>query len=172
MRLELGFVVLMAGSLLGVASGSDNASVPAAGGFVALAGVALVGLGLALRLDALLPGRALSVVFEGLMCVAALCLVAWGALVMDNRAPLHTALALVLPLADGVLVWLALRLVRQSRSESGVYVVTACALACLLASTRCSASVASARTRCPPRSCGTSGSSACASVPRSPSRPR
>ena len=44
--------------------------------------------GLALRMNSFLPGRALGVVFEALMCVAALALVTWGALLMDKRAPL------------------------------------------------------------------------------------
>ena len=66
------------------------------------------------------------------MCVAALALVTWGALLMDNRDPLATALALLVPFADAVLVWLALRLVRLARSEPDGYAYIAGALGCLL----------------------------------------
>jgi diguanylate cyclase len=115
--LELGFVILAAGSLLGIAEGSGTGTVPAAAAVAALTGALLVGTGLAVRLNVLLPGRALGAVFEALMCTAALALVTWGALLMDHRAPLANALALLVPLADAVLIWLALRLARLSRSE-------------------------------------------------------
>ena len=130
--LELGFAILAAGSLVGIMGGSGTGTVPAAAAFAALAGALLVGVGLALRMNAFLPGRALGVVFEALMCVAALALVTWGALLMDKRAPLANALALLVPLADAVLIWLALRLARLSRSESDGFVYLAAALTCLL----------------------------------------
>ena len=130
--LELGFVILAAGSLLGIMDGSGTRTVPAAAAFAALAGVLLVGVGLALRMNTLLPGRALGVVFEALMCVAALALVRGARSLMDNRAPLANALALLVPLADAVLVWLALRLARLSRSEPDGFLYLAAALTCLL----------------------------------------
>ena len=130
--LELGFAILAAGSLVGIMDGSGTGTVPAAAACAALAGALLVGVGLARRMNALLPGRALGVVFEALMCVAALALVTWGALLMDKRAPLANALALLVPLADAVLIWLALRLARLSRSESDGFVYLAGALTCLL----------------------------------------
>src|SRR6185312_11151097 len=60
--LELGFVVLAAGSLVGIADGSGTGTVPAAGAFAALASAVLVGTGLAVRMNLLLPGRALGAV--------------------------------------------------------------------------------------------------------------
>ena len=126
--LELGFAVLAAGSLLGTVDHSGTQPVPAAAGLAALAGVVLIGSGLSLGLSTSMPGRALGVVFEALMCFAALALVTWGGLLMDHRAPLGTALALLLPLADAVAVWLALRLVRLSHSEPDGYAYIAGAL--------------------------------------------
>ena len=43
--LELGFVILAAGSLLGIVDESGTRTVPAAAGFAALAGLFLVGVG-------------------------------------------------------------------------------------------------------------------------------
>ena len=60
---------------------------PAEAGVAALAGVVLIGSGLALRLSISMPGRALGVVFEALMCIAALALVTWGALLMTTAIP-------------------------------------------------------------------------------------
>ena len=130
--IELGFAVLVAGSLVGALDPSGTQTLPAEAGVAALAGVVLIGSGLALRLSISMPGRALGVVFEALMCIAALALVTWGALLMDNRDPLDTALALLVPIADAVAVWLALRLVRLSHGEPDGYTYLTGALGCLL----------------------------------------
>ena len=130
--IELGFAILAAGSLLGTLDQSGTPTLPVEAEVAALAGVVLIGSGLALRLSSSMPGRALGVVFEALMCIAALALVSWGALLMDNRDPLGTAWALLVPFAGAVAVWFALRLVRLSRSEPDGYAYITGALACLL----------------------------------------
>ena len=131
--LELGLIVLAGGSLLQTRHTSGSAVIPSPTAFVALAGAVLAGLGFALFLESRMPGRALGVVFEALMCVVALGLVAWGALVINNGAPLETALALLPLVANGVLLWLAVRLIGVLRSESVGYAYIVGALLLLLA---------------------------------------
>ena len=130
--LELGIVLLAGSTLLAISEGAGG-MFPSGSGFVVIAGLSLVAAGLGCHLNSRMPSSALGAIFESLMCIGAAGLVIWGALVINNHAPVATATDMLPVLADCVLLWLTVRLVFLTRSEPRGALAILAALALLLA---------------------------------------
>lgn len=122
--LSLALIGLVVADMLAVA-GADGASTVAAG-WLAVAAQACAAAGLFLLVRHRLPGRADDILFEALTIAAVIGLAAWT-LATGSLGPVP---AVVTPLLDVVLLWLAVRLVLVTEQHPAAYRYLLSALVC------------------------------------------